>query len=116
LYTISLHFARKIFIAKRFPSFARERWEPLAVRRVLFLHKRLAVGALFLLRIRLMRADLNAVQTAIILAVAMIYTVRHGATDAVIRLIHSTISFLPDWSADQLQYCRKVSRLYVAQR
>jgi hypothetical protein len=71
----------------------------LAVQRSLvFLHKRLAVGALILFGIGLMSAHLNAVEAAVIVAVTVIHAGRHGTADAVVGFIHGTISFLPDWS------------------
>ncbi len=81
---------------------------------LVLLRERLAVGALILFGITLMRADLNAVETAVVLAVTVVHTGRHGAADAVIGFIHGTISFLPDWSVDQSQYCRKERYLYAA--
>ncbi len=44
-----------------------------------------------------MRAYLNAVEAAIVIAVAVVDAGRHGAADAVIGLIHGIDSFLPDW-------------------
>ena len=62
-----------------------------------------------------MRANLDAVETAIVFAVAVVHAGRHGAADAVIGFVHVSISFLPDWSVDHPQYCRKECTLYVAE-
>ncbi len=80
---------------------------------LILLNKRLAVGALVHFGIAFMRADLNAVEAAIVIAVAMIHAGRHGAVDAAVCFFHDIDSFLPDWRTNPTNHSMPMQRWII---